>query len=116
MVNRDGASPARCDLGRGALAERHFSITRTARKGTSNATDLVPHDPTTDRADDVSQGNPFRSRACSQSSSIEGTVSLVAKVSTAMFCGRGPVGSNRPGLTPCSIARRTLCPRADAAR
>lgn len=35
MVNRDGASPARCDLGYGPLAERHFSITRTARKGTS---------------------------------------------------------------------------------
>ena len=32
MVNRDEVPPARCDLGHGALAERHFSITRTARK------------------------------------------------------------------------------------
>ena len=38
MVNRDEVPPTRCDLGHGALAERHFSITRTARKGTPCAT------------------------------------------------------------------------------
>ena len=38
MVNRDEVPPARCDLGHGALAECHFSITRTARKGIVNGT------------------------------------------------------------------------------
>lgn len=68
------------------------------------------------RTDPRHRRNVSRSRAGHQSFSIEGAVSLVAKVSTAMFCGRGPVASNRAGFTPCSIARRTLCPRADAAR
>ena len=35
MVNRDEVPPARCDLGRGALPERHFSAMKTARTGTS---------------------------------------------------------------------------------
>lgn len=38
MLNRDEVPPAGCDLGYGPLAERHLSVTRTARKGTANGT------------------------------------------------------------------------------
>ena len=65
----------------------------TSVRRTTNATDLVPHDPTTDRADDRSQGNVLRG-------GLAGTVSTVAAILKGIV--NGPLRERETLRSPLS--------------